>query len=178
MPSYGPIPSTAQDVGTWSGPSLTRLLDGNNATSTADNVTPRTLNLHTFGFTIPSTERVIAIGANIWAWQPTSLEQRVAPRLYIGGVAVGTAAPYVTPSLTFAPVTNYPFLGDAAYWGLASLPTPAQINAANFGLQIVNTSGTGAPTHLVAVDLATLTIVTVPQNEESMRLNQRPWRKP
>lgn len=179
MPTYGPLPSSAQQVGSsWSGPSSTRLLDGFNATSTANNVQTLTLDVYTFGFNIPSTEKIVSMTAHIWAWQTVSSEQRVAPRLYVGGAAVGSAAPYVAPSLVFSPVTDYAFSGDAAYWGVSALPTPAEINASNFGMRIINTSGAASPVGLVAVDLATWEITTIPAGGESMRLNQRPWRSP
>lgn len=156
--SSGPLPPTAavnSGAGTsWTNP--TNALTSNDSYATAAHIgldTSRNLQLTGFGFAIPGGATILGIAATVERKSNQSGQTTTsAVQLLKAGVAAGSAK---------GPGSTWTTSDAAETWGTNSdlwgtTWTPAEVNAADFGVQLKTVDGGGAAT--ASVDVVTLTV--------------------
>lgn len=95
-----------------------------------------------FGFSIPAGENIVGVRGRLWGRSQLAGEgYQFNAQLVVGGSLAGSAKPYQnSPEGAFGQLI---YGGAADLWGLSSL-TPAQVNAANFGVRITSIASTVA----------------------------------
>jgi len=174
MSSQGPLGTTSAvddaSVGSvaWNNLNLTYVHDGNFATATlAVGDVSHIARATAFGFSIPSAATIL--GITVYNWCQSASLSGVADfsvQLYVGGVFIGDdkANPGIPwPMYGFDTFLSYG--GTADLWGLT--PTPADVNASNFGVGIAAKSyaGTGILGGIAYIDYIAITITFSSANQ-------------